>query len=122
VQRRQFEALVTEALDELPQEFRPYLDNVAIVVEAVPTPALLQEMGLWPDHTLLGLYHGVPLPERGFGYGNRLPDCITIYQQPIEALYQTPREIKEAVKETVIHEIGHFFGLDDDQLEELMDE
>jgi predicted Zn-dependent protease with MMP-like domain len=122
VQRHLFEALVAEALEELPQEFKPYLDNVAVVVESVPSPALLQEMGLWPDHTLLGLYQGVPLPERGFGYGNRLPDCITIFQQPIEALYHTPGEIKEAVKETVVHEIGHFFGLDDTQLEELMGE
>jgi predicted Zn-dependent protease with MMP-like domain len=122
VQRHVFEALVAQALDELPPEFRRYLDNVAVVVEDIPAPALLREMGLWPEHTLLGLYHGVPLPERGFGYGNRLPDYITIFQQPIEALYQTPGEIKEAVKETVVHEIGHFFGLDDAQLEELMGE
>ena len=122
MQREVFEALVVDALEELPQEFRLYLDNVAVVVEPRPSPALLREMGLWPDGTLLGLYHGVPLPERGFGDGNRLPDQITIFQQPIEALYHTPREIKEAVKETVVHEIGHFFGLDDAQLEELMEE
>src|SRR4029453_8295881 len=117
-----FEALVAEALDELPQQFRSYLTNIAVIVERQPAPALLKDLGLWPHSTLLGLYQGVPLPERSFGYGNVLPDRITIFQQPIEAMCQTTEEIKEAVQETVIHELGHFFGLDDARLEELMDE
>jgi predicted Zn-dependent protease with MMP-like domain len=122
VQRRDFETLVAAALDELPPQFRSYLPNIAIIVEGRPAPALLKSLGLWPHSTLLGLYQGVPLPERGLGYGNVLPDRITIFQQPIEAMCQTPEEIKEAVQETVIHELGHFFGLDDARLEELMDE
>ena len=78
-------------------------------------------MGLWPHGTLLGLYQGIPLPQRGHSYGNVLPDHITIFQKPLEAMGRTRQEIKDAVKETVIHEIGHYFGLDDERLEELMD-
>jgi predicted Zn-dependent protease with MMP-like domain len=121
VRRREFEQLVAEALDGLPRQFRRSMRNIAVIVEAAPSQALLETMGLWPDHTLLGLYHGVPLPERGHSYGNVLPDHITIFQQPIEALCRTPEEIQDVVRETVIHEVGHYFGLDDARLEELME-
>ncbi|MGH8068738.1 MAG: metallopeptidase family protein [Candidatus Entotheonellia bacterium] len=116
-----FEKLVAEALDELPRRFRRRLRNIAVVVESEPPQELLKAMGLWPHGTLLGLYQGVPLTERGFNYGNVLPDRITIFQKPIEAMCRTRDELKEAVKDTVKHEIGHYFGLDDDQLEELME-
>ncbi len=116
-----FEKLVAEALDELPRRFRRHLRNVAVVVEQEPSQGLLEDMGLWPGGTLLGLYQGVPLPRRGFSYGNVLPDRITIFQKPLEAMCRTREEIKHAVKETVIHEIGHYFGLDDERLEELME-
>ena len=116
-----FEKLVAEALDELPRRFRRRLRNIAVVVESEPPQELLEAMGLWPHGTLLGLYQGVPLTERGFSYGNVLPDRITIFQKPIEAMCHTREEIKEVVKDTVKHEIGHYFGLDDDQLEELME-
>jgi predicted Zn-dependent protease with MMP-like domain len=122
VRRWHFEKLVAEALDELPRRFRRRLRNIAVVVEIEPSQELLEDMGLWPHGTLLGLYQGVPLTERGFSYGNVLPDRITIFQKPIEALHRTNEEIKEAVKDTVKHEIGHYFGLDDEQLEELMEE
>jgi len=121
VRRQEFERLVAEALDALPRRFRKYMRNIAVVVEATPSRELLEEMELWPDHTLLGLYQGVPLTERGHGYGNVLPDQITIFQQPIEDLYDTPEEIKAAVRETVIHEVGHYFGLDDERIDELME-
>jgi predicted Zn-dependent protease with MMP-like domain len=117
-----FEKLVAEALDELPRRFRRRLRNIAVVVESEPSQELLEDMGLWPSGTLLGLYQGVPLPRRGFNYGNVLPDRITIYQKPIEAMCRTRDEIKAAVKDTVKHEIGHYFGLDDERLEELMEE
>jgi len=122
VRRREFEQLVAEALDGLPRQFHRSMRNMAVIVEAAPSRALLEAMGLWPDHTLLGLYHGVPLPERGYSYGNVLPDRITIFQQPIEALCRTPEEIKDVVRETVIHEVGHYFGLDDTRLEGLMEQ
>ena len=105
MRRWHFDKLVAEALDELPRRFCRRLRNIAVVVESEP-----------------GLYQGVPLPQRGLSYGNVLPDRITIFQKPIEAMCRTPDEIKEAVKDTVKHEIGHYFGLDDDQLEELMEE
>ena len=122
MRRQEFEQLVAEALDGLPRPFRRHMQNIAVVVETAPSRALLEEMDLWPDHTLLGLYQGVPLPERGHSYGNVLPDQITIFQQPIEALYRTPEEIQEAVRETVIHEVGHYFGLDDQRIDELMEQ
>lgn len=121
MRRQEFEQLVVEALDGLPRQFRRYMRNIAVIVETAPSRALLEGMGLWPDHTLLGLYHGVPLPEREHNHGNVLPDHITIFQQPIETMCRTPEEIKEAVRETVIHELGHYFGLDDERLEELLE-
>jgi predicted Zn-dependent protease with MMP-like domain len=122
VQRRDFEQLVSVALDELPQRFRQHLQNIAVVVEEEPSRQLLEAMDLWPEETLLGLYEGVPLTERGYGYGNTLPDRITIFQRPIEDMCPTPRDIKDAVQETVLHELGHYFGLDDEQLDELLEE
>ena len=122
MRRQEFEQLVAEALDGLPRQFRRQMRNIAVIVEPAPSRELLEAMGLWPDQTLLGLYHGVPLPDRGHGYGNVLPDQITIFQQPIEALYHTPEEIQAAVRETVIHEVGHYFGLDDERIDELMEQ
>jgi predicted Zn-dependent protease with MMP-like domain len=122
VRRWHFERLVAEALDELPRSFRRRLRNIAVVIESEPSRALLEEMGLWPHGTLLGLYQGVPLPRRGLSYGNVLPDRITIFQKPLEAMCRSRDDLKEAVKDTVMHEIGHYFGLDDDRLEELMEE
>jgi predicted Zn-dependent protease with MMP-like domain len=119
VRRWHFDRLVAEAVDELPRGFRRRLRNIAVVVESEPSRELLEDMGLWPHGTLLGLYQGVPLTERGFSYGNVLPDRITIFQKPIEAVCRTREEIKEAVKDTVKHEIGHYFGLDDARLREL---
>jgi len=99
---------------------RRHMRNLTVIVETAPSRELLEAMGLWPDHTLLGLYHGVPLPGRGHHYGNVLPDQMTIFQQPIEALYPAPEAMKAAVRDTVIHEVGHYFGLDDERIEELM--
>ena len=122
MQRRDFEQLVVEALEALPQRFRRHVQNIAVVVEEVPSRELLEFLGLWPEGTLLGLYEGVPLPERGYGYGNILPDRITIFQRPIETMCCTPHEIRDVVQDTVIHELGHYFGFDDEQLDDLMEE
>jgi predicted Zn-dependent protease with MMP-like domain len=122
MQRRDFEQLVVEALDELPQRFRRHVQNIAVVVEEAPSRQLLEALELWPEGTLLGLYEGVPLPERGYGYGNALPDRITIFQRPIETMCCTPHQIREVVQDTVIHELGHYFGLDDEQIDRLMEE
>jgi predicted Zn-dependent protease with MMP-like domain len=122
VRRWHFERLVAEALDELPRRFRRCLRNIAVVVESEPSRELLEEMGLWPHGTLLGLYQGVPLTRRGFSYGNVLPDRIAIFQKPLEAMCLSSDDLKEAIRDTVKHEIGHYFGLDDERLEELMEE
>jgi len=88
-------------------------------VEDRASQDLLSEMGLQSPFELLGLYQGVPLDRRGFYYGNVLPDKITLFQLPIESLCKTNEEIEEKVREVVIHEVGHYFGLDDQRLREL---
>jgi predicted Zn-dependent protease with MMP-like domain len=117
--RSEFERLVEEALREIPRRFRRAMQNVAVVVEDEPSPELLAEMGLGPGDTLLGLYQGIPLPERSWGYGNALPDRISIYQGPIEDEYETDEDIRSCIAETVIHEFGHYFGMSEEQIEEI---
>ena len=117
--RQEFEALVVLALKRLPKFFKKKMDNVDVVVENRASRDLLSGMGLRSPFQLLGLYQGVPLDRRGFYYGNVLPDKITLFQIPIESMCQTKEEIEERVKEVVIHEVGHYFGLDDERLREL---
>jgi predicted Zn-dependent protease with MMP-like domain len=120
--RKEFEALVVLALKKLPKFFKKKMKNVDIVVEDRAPRDLLLEMGLRSPYNLLGLYQGVPLDRRGFYYGNVLPDKITLFQIPIESICQTKEEVEEKVREVVIHEIGHYFGLDDERLRELENE
>jgi predicted Zn-dependent protease with MMP-like domain len=117
--RREFEELVILALKRLPQFFRKKMKNVDVVIEERASQALLSEMDLRSPYELLGLYQGVPLDRRGFYYGNVLPDKITLFQTPIESMCQTKEEIKEKVIEVVIHEVGHYFGLNDKRLRKL---
>ncbi len=113
MQREEFENLVGEAIDELPQNIRDKMDNVAIVVEDLPTSVQLRRGRTPPRHILFGLYEGVPRTKRGPGYTMVLPDKITIFQKSIEAIARTPAAIKAQVKETVWHEIAHHFGFDE---------
>lgn len=110
-----FERLVAKALERLPRAFKERLDNISIQVEDAPSREQLSEMGI-ESGTLFGLYQGVPLTERGWGYGNVLPDRIVIYQQPIEDAAATEQDIEDIVLDTVMHEIGHYFGFDDAEL------
>lgn len=112
--RRRFERLVDDALDGLPRELLHYVENVAIVVEEVPPADVLGE----GDEILLGLYQGVPRTER-FGDPPVLPDRITIYRRPIETRARDRNELADLVREVVVHEIAHHFGIDDDRLDEL---
>ena len=122
---QQFEDLVGEALDDLPPFFQARLDNVVVLVEVWPSRRTLREMGLLPRETLLGLYTGIPLTERTQGYNLVPPDTITLYQGPIENAAAESGEgeyherVREEVRHTVIHEIAHHFGIDDDRLVEL---
>jgi predicted Zn-dependent protease with MMP-like domain len=113
--RISFEKLVSRALRRLPREFAAKLENISVQIEDAPSQETLREMGI-TSGTLLGQYHGVPLTERGWGYGNVLPDRIVIYQRPIEEAASSPEDIEKTVAEVVIHEIGHYFGFDDDDL------
>jgi predicted Zn-dependent protease with MMP-like domain len=118
MRREAFELLVQRAIQDLPAEFRDKLENVAIIVESQPSPELLERMEISPEDELLGLYEGVPLTERGFD-SPLYPDRIWIFQKPIEASCESSGEIMEQVKITLVHEVAHFFGLNDDYLEEL---
>jgi predicted Zn-dependent protease with MMP-like domain len=119
--RKEFEELVLLALKRLPKFFKKKMKNVDVVVEDRASRDLLSEMGIRSPSELLGLYQGVPLDRRGFFYGNVLPDKITLFQIPIELMCQTREEVEEKVKEVVIHEVGHYFGLSDKRLRELED-
>lgn len=117
--RDEFEGLVHTALRGLPRRFRRKLQNIAVVVEEWPDDETLEEMEIEPPDTLYGLYRGVSLERRGSWYGGVLPDVITIYRGPILETCETPEEIEALVQDVVAHEIGHYFGLDDERLEEL---
>lgn len=103
-----FEEMVGKALDSLPEEFADRMKNVAVLVEHGPGP-----------RGLLGLYQGIPLTSRTTNYAGVLPDRITIYQQAICAICDTEEEVVEQVRRTVIHEVGHYFGISDERLREL---
>jgi predicted Zn-dependent protease with MMP-like domain len=120
--RSEFEEAVLMALKDLPKFFKKKMENIDVVVEDEASEDLLSEMGLRSPFDLLGLYQGIPLDRRGFFYGNVLPDKITLFQRPIESLCKTDEEVKERIREVLIHEVGHYFGLSDERLRELEDE
>jgi predicted Zn-dependent protease with MMP-like domain len=117
VTHSEFEALVERALRTLPRLFKEKITNVAVVVEDWADDETLRELGIEPPDTLYGLYRGTDLTRRDSSYGNVLPDTIHIYQGPIEEDCEDAEEMAELVRDTVIHEIGHYFGLDDDTME-----
>lgn len=106
--RNRFEELVVDALDSIPTELTDLIDNVVITVRLDP-----------PEPGLLGLYEGIPLTERGDGYGGVLPDQIFIYQRPTCEMCETEEQVVEEVRITVVHEVAHYFGIDDARLHEL---
>lgn len=115
--REQFERCVTEAITTIPRRFRDHMRNLAVVVEDDPPQDLLDEMEIEPPGTLLGLYHGTPLTERSWDFGNQLPDRIVLYQGPIEDASEDDDDVVVAIGETLIHEVGHYFGLSEEELE-----
>jgi predicted Zn-dependent protease with MMP-like domain len=119
MEKDRFEELVREALDKLPQKFKKYLDNLAVIVEERPSREIYDKTQTPPFSSILGHYHGVPLKHRGPFYGNVPPDVIVIYQKTIESICTTEEEIKKKVREVVLHEIGHYFGLSDKELREI---
>jgi predicted Zn-dependent protease with MMP-like domain len=119
VTRQHFLKLVDEALETIPDNFREVMTNVAIVVEDEPTRAQLAGVGIEPPDTLLGLYEGTPLTERSWSQEKLLPDKITLFQGPIEDSSDDEDDVVVAIGETLIHEIGHYFGLSEEQIEEI---
>ena len=117
--RAAFEQCVADALASIPRKFRDAMQNIAIVVEDEPARRLLAEMEIEPPDTLLGLYQGTPLTERSWGYGNTLPDRILIFQGPHERQSDDEDDLVVCIAETLIHEIGHYFGMSEEQIEEI---
>ena len=112
-----FRELVEEAIDTIPLKFARQIRNVAIVIEDRPSDELMDEMDIDEPADLLGLYQGTPLTERGPGYGNVLPDRITLFQGAIEQECANDEdEIVVAIGETLIHELGHYFGMSEEQI------
>jgi len=119
--KNKFEQLVGRSLQRLPKKFLDALQNITIEVEDEPEDEILDDMGI-EDGALYGLYQGTPITEREWNFGNMLPDRIVIYQGPIERDAANDEEIEEIVLDTVVHEIGHYFGFDDETLHEIEDE
>jgi predicted Zn-dependent protease with MMP-like domain len=117
VTRAEFERHVAEALATIPRRFRSAMRNIAIVVEDEPAPALLRELEFGPGDTLFGLYQGIPLTERHWAQGNTLPDRITLFQGPHEREAEDDDDLVASIAETLIHEIGHYFGLSEDEIQ-----
>jgi len=117
VDRDAFDRLVADALRSIPRRFRDAMANIVIVVEDEPSRPLLREMDIEPPDTLLGLYQGTPLTERHWDYGNTLPDRILLFQGPHERSSDSEEDLVVAIGETLIHEIGHYFGMSEEQIE-----
>jgi len=114
--RERFRALVAAAIDSIPARFANHVRNVAIVIEEAPSAELLEEMDIAPPDTLLGLYQGTPLTERRWDHGNDLPDRVLLFQRPIEDDAAEDGDVVGVIGETLIHELGHYFGMSEDEI------
>lgn len=116
--REEFMKVVEEALDSLPKEFRNRIKNVAVLVEDLPPHPLPQEPGQ-PQRLLLGMFHGVPTTKKSVFDISTGPDYVVLYQKNIEAVCSTEDEVRHQIRQTVIHELGHYFGMSEEQLEDV---
>lgn len=114
-----FEKLVEEALATLPGEFARRLDNITVSIQDLATPEQLEKVELKNPHHLLGLYEGIPLTRRPEGYAGALPDRISIFRIPIEEQSADDDDVRQNVRETVMHELGHYFGMDERMLRDV---
>jgi len=119
VSDEEFEKIVGEAIDSIPEKYAKNLHNVAFVTEDVPNPEQRRRLELHDNQTLFGLYEGVPLTKRGAGYNLVLPDKITIFKIPMEMTSNSLAELTDQVNKTVWHEVAHYFGLDHEQIHRL---
>jgi predicted Zn-dependent protease with MMP-like domain len=118
MRRRDFEALVGRALGRIPSRFRQAMDNLAVVVEDWPDPELAEELTGDPDEYLYGAFDGTPLPERSLDDSGQLPAVIYLYQGPLEEDFPDPKELEWEVEVTLVHELAHFMGLDEEAIRE----
>lgn len=119
VSKPRFDELVEEALAELPPDFAEFISEVPVEVRDRPTAAQMASLGLGPGNLLLGLYQGRPRTQRRVEDSGRMPDVIYIFQEPIQLVCNSERELIQQVRKTVLHEIGHHFGMDENDLKEL---
>jgi len=117
--RQDFERAVADAIGELPISIRRQIANVAIVVEELPDEATMEMAGVDNPYELLGFYNGIPLTARTHDYGLVLPDKITLFRQSIQRTCRGDEEIRAAIRRTLRHELAHYFGIDDERLEEI---
>jgi predicted Zn-dependent protease with MMP-like domain len=117
--RREFQGIVARALEELPPQFHDALHNLDIQVRWAPTPDERRRARLRPGHDLFGIYMGIPITKRSSGYGMVAPDIIIIYQRSHEWACDSVEAMVEQARETLLHEIGHYMGIDEDRLREL---
>jgi predicted Zn-dependent protease with MMP-like domain len=114
----EFEDLLTEAIEAIPKPYRDHLQNIAFLLEDEPTPQQRDQLRLYPNETLFGLYEGVPLPQRG-GMQKLLPDKITIFKTPLLAASRGRAQLRHNIGHTVWHEVAHYYGLDHQRIHEL---
>ena len=114
-----FEQTVVEALDALPPEFAAALENIEVLIEELPLASHRRAVGIKPWQTLYGLYQGIPITQRTRSYSLVAPDTITIFREPLLRDFPDPDQLRDQIRRTVLHEIAHYFGIDDDRLREL---
>jgi len=119
MRREAFELLVEEALEQIPEEFTKLLDNITVMVQDRAPQDVHKQTGISHHNLILGIYHGVPLKHRGPYYGNTPPDVITLYQKSIEDVCNSENDIKTKIREVVLHEVGHYFGLKEKDLKDI---
>jgi predicted Zn-dependent protease with MMP-like domain len=115
----EFDGIVKRAIDRIPEEIRQHLANIIITVRKRPSRQMLKEMGVPPGETLLGLFEGVPLIERSVVEPPLYPDTILLFQEPLEEMCETAKELEEQIEITVVHEVAHFIGMSEERLAEL---
>ncbi|HOD80917.1 MAG: Possibl zinc metallo-peptidase [Planctomycetes bacterium ADurb.Bin126] len=116
---RQFDDLVQEAIESLPNQFRRHMENLSVEVQDKPAPALLRQMDMPPGELLMGLYHGVPLTDKSVTSPYEYPERILLFKGNIEQVCETVDDVVDEIYYTVLHEVGHHFGMDEDELDEL---
>ncbi len=119
VSQKEFDKIVKRSIGRIPREIRQHLENILIAVQKCPSLALLQEIGLLPNETLLGIYRGVSLEKRSVTAPPLYPDTIFLFQEPLEELCDTIEEMERQIEKTVVHEIAHYFGISEDRLADL---